>query len=189
MNKKIKINGKEFEYALRKRKGVRRMRLAIYADGAFVVSAPKWYPVYVINKFLEEKADWIFEKLKHVDFSELKKRKEADNAKYKTAKKSAKKIIEKRVEFLAKRFGFVYGRIAVRNQRTCWGSCSRKGNLNFNYKAADLPQELQDYIIIHELCHLKELNHSPRFWKLVGEIIPDYKNLRKILREFKTINL
>ncbi len=179
---KIKINGKEFEYTLRKRKGTRRMRLAIYADGAFIVSAPKWYPVYAINKFLEDKAEWIFEKLKHVDFSELKKKMEADSARYESSKKNAKEIISQRVEFWAERYGFAYNRIAIRNQRTCWGSCSRRGNLNFNYKLADLPQELQDYVIIHELCHLKELNHSPRFWNLVEKIMPDHKNLRKKLK-------
>lgn len=73
-------------------------------------------------------------------------------------------------------------RIAIRNSKTRWGSCSRAGNLNFHYKIALLPERVRDYVIVHELCHLKEFNHSRAFWNLVGEILPDYRELRGALR-------
>lgn len=181
-NRRIKINNKEIEYTLKRRRGARSVRLAIYASGAFVVTAPKWYPAYVINKFLEEKAGWIYNKLKNVDFEELDLKKKAEKRNYKTQKESARVIIQERLEFFNQYYNFEYSRVSIKNQKSCWGSASRKGNLNFNYKVANLPEDLRDYIIVHELCHLKELNHSNNFWKLVKEVVPDYKILRKNLK-------
>lgn len=79
-------------------------------------------------------------------------------------------------------YNFQYQRVTIRNQRSRWGSCSRRGNLSFNYKIALLPSRIAEYIVVHELCHLKELNHSPRFWNLVALAIPDYKAIKKELR-------
>ena len=81
-------------------------------------------------------------------------------------------------------YGFMFHRVCVRDNSSRWGSCSKKGNLNFHYKILFLPQELADYLIVHELCHLKEFNHSPRYWKLVAQTIPEYKNCRKEMRRF-----
>jgi len=184
-NKKIKINGKIFEYALKRRRGSHSMRLAIYPDGAFVVTAPKWYPLYVINKFISEKADWIFEKLKYVDFQELSEKKKTESTRYKSQKEFARVVIKSRVEFFNRFYNFEYNRISIKNQKTCWGSCSRKKNLNFNYKVADLPEELRDYVIVHELCHLRELNHRKKFWGLVEKVAPNYKISRKSLKNIK----
>lgn len=184
-NKKIKINGKNIEYSLKRRKGSRSVRLAIYPDGAFVVTAPKWYPVYVIKKFLEEKADWIFEKLKHVDFEVLADNKKTESKNYKEQKELARIIIAERLKFFNRYYNFEYNRVSIKNQKTCWGSCSRKKNLNFSYKVASLSEELRDYIVVHELCHLQELNHSARFWNLVAKVLPNYKMLRKILKNIK----
>lgn len=183
--RKIEINHRKFEYTLKRRKGMRSMKLAIYQDGSFVVTAPRWYPLYVINKFLAERSQWIWEKLKNIDFVQLEATKKAEKNSYQDQKKNARKIIEAKVALLNGHYAFPVGRIAIRNQKTCWGSCSQKGNLNFNYKVAYLAEELQDYIIVHELCHLQELNHSPRFWKLVSEMVPDYRVLRRKLKQIK----
>ncbi len=78
---------------------------------------------------------------------------------------------------------FIYHRVSIRNQKTRWGSCSRKGNLNFSYKLALLPPHLADYIIVHELCHLGQLNHSPAFWALVALTVPDFVRHRQELRQ------
>ncbi len=77
-----------------------------------------------------------------------------------------------------------YGRVAVRDQRTRWGSASSLGNLNFNWRIAEMPEAVFDYIVIHELAHLKELNHSPRFWAVVAEYCSDYRAQRRWLREY-----
>lgn len=92
-------------------------------------------------------------------------------------------VLPERVQYFAEQIGVDYGRITIRNQRTRWGSCSGKGNLNFNCLLMLAPAEIQDYVIVHELCHRKEMNHSPAFWAEVAKIIPDYRQKRKWLRE------
>lgn len=106
-----------------------------------------------------------------------------ERKKYLALKKSAETLIKKRVLEINEFYGFPYGKITIRNQKTRWGSCSKKGNLNFNYKIALLPRIYMDYVISHELCHLKEFNHSKNFWKLVEQTVPDYKKIRKIIRK------
>ncbi len=100
----------------------------------------------------------------------------------------ARAIAHSRINFFNQIYNFRVNRITIRNQKTRWGSCSKRGNINFNYKIALLPQELSDYIIVHELCHLGEFNHSKDFWNLVARVIPDYKERRKKLNS-KGVNL
>ena len=97
-------------------------------------------------------------------------------------KEEDSKFISERVNYYNNIYGFDFNRISVRNQRTRWGSCSSKKNLNFNYRLLFLSKRISDYIIVHELCHLKELNHSRKFWNLVAEVIPDYLDIRRDLR-------
>lgn len=94
----------------------------------------------------------------------------------------ARVFVHHRLFVLNELYGFAYNRVAIRNQRTRWGSCSKRGNLNFNYRIASLPLHLADYVIVHELCHLGEFNHSPQFWNLVARAIPDHRERRKELR-------
>jgi predicted metal-dependent hydrolase len=98
----------------------------------------------------------------------------------------AKLYLKKRAAELANRYGFSVNRISVRDQKTRWGSCSAKKNLNFNFRLLKYRKEIIDYVIVHELCHLKEMNHSKKFWLLVESYLPNYKNLR---RELKGHNL
>lgn len=184
-DRKININGKDIEYVLRRIKGSKSVKLAIYNDGRFVISAPKWYPMYVINKFVEEKSQWIFDRVKNIDFDLLHKNKKDENAQYKKSIGLARAIINSRLEFFNRYYNFAYKRVAIKNQKTCWGSCSQKANLNFNYKIINLSEELRDYVIVHELCHLQELNHSRKFWNLVGQAVPNYRTLRRQLKNIK----
>lgn len=100
---------------------------------------------------------------------------------YTKYKEHARKLVHERLAFYNQFYGYPIGRITIRDQRRRWGSCSSKGNLNFNYKIVFLPLELADYIIVHELCHLGEFNHSPRFWALVEKQCPHHSVLRKKL--------
>lgn len=89
--------------------------------------------------------------------------------------------IRERLQYYAPRLGVSPGRVAIREQKTRWGSCSGKGNLNFNWKLIMAPPPVLDYVVIHELCHLREFNHSPRFWALVEGQMPDYRAWKKWL--------
>ncbi|MCD5381422.1 MAG: M48 family metallopeptidase [Candidatus Pacebacteria bacterium] len=90
-------------------------------------------------------------------------------------KESARQVVLERLQYFNQHYSLEWKRVAIRNQRRCWGSCTSLKNLNFNYKILLLPPHLRDYIIVHELCHLVELNHRQPFWELVGQMIPEYK--------------
>lgn len=100
-------------------------------------------------------------------------------------KEYACQLIQQKIEKYNAYYGFSYNRIAIKNLKSRWGSCSSKRNLNFNYKIIYLPERIADYIIVHELCHLGELNHSGKFWKLVAQIFPDYRVLRSQLKKVR----
>jgi predicted metal-dependent hydrolase len=104
---------------------------------------------------------------------------------YLKVKEDARQLVRERIGHFNTLYGFPVGKIFIKNHKSRWGSCSQKGNLNFNYKIALLPPELADYIVVHELCHLREFNHSPRFWRLVEEAIPDHRTRRIALRRIE----
>ena len=95
------------------------------------------------------------------------------------------RVIPARVAFWAERLKVRYGRITIRNQRTRWGSCSHNGNLSFNWRLVMAPDEVLDYVVIHELCHLKEMNHQKAFWKEVEEYCPDWRPQRRWLNQHR----
>lgn len=97
-------------------------------------------------------------------------------------RREAEKLVRKRVDDLSRRLGVKYGRLTIRGAKTRWGSCSQKGNLNFNWKLLMVPEPVIDYVIIHELAHLKEMNHSKKFWHLVGQHCPQWRRYRKWLK-------
>lgn len=154
--------------------------IQIKPDGQVLVRCPRKMPLKDIESFTQSKAGWIekqLAKVKQQDTIPL----EPDAVELLRAQ--TRKLVEARVKHFAPVIGVTYGRIAVRIQRTRWGSCSSKGNLNFNCLLALVPAEVLDYIVVHELCHLKELNHSARFWEEVARVLPDFKSCEKWLRE------
>ncbi len=107
------------------------------------------------------------------------------NVAYLAHKELARTLILERLEFYNSDGHFAYNRVAIRDQKRCWGSCSSKGNLNFSYKLLFLPPCLRDYIIVHELSHLKVLNHSADFWSVVETHMPDYVIRMQTLRHLE----
>ena len=101
---------------------------------------------------------------------------------YLACKESARQLVLERIKHYNAFYQFKVGRISIKNQKSRWGSCSKKGNLNFNYKIIFLPKEVADYIVVHELCHLGQFNHSPAFWQLVAQTLPQYQELKKKLK-------
>ena len=112
-----------------------------------------------------------------------KRKKEIKMAIHKWYKNSIKDELTRRVKMYAEQMGETFNKIYVKDVSSHWGSCSIRRNLNFNYRLAMIPVELADYVIIHELAHLKEMNHSPKFWKHVENVMPDYKTHRKWLQQ------
>ena len=183
MQKRITLENKEVVYSVRESARAKCLRITIYPGGELSATLPCGININKLENFLQQKADWILRKIKLA-----KKRKpsillpKSSRREYLAAKDQALKLAKQKIEEFNAIYNFRYQRISIRNQKTRWGSCSRKGNLNFNYKMIYLPEKHFDYIVIHELCHLKELNHSKAFWNLVGQVIPDYKEIRKEIR-------
>ncbi len=160
------------------------MVLEVTREGDVLVRAPFRLPQKEIEKFVASKTEWIekhLEKINNRQRSDVMYN-ELTEEEYKRLVKLAKVVLPVKVALYANLMGLTYGRITIRNQKTRWGSCSSKGNLNFNVKLMLLPEALQDYVVVHELCHLKEMNHSPRFWAEVEKVLPDYKERRKKLK-------
>jgi predicted metal-dependent hydrolase len=167
------------------------VRILIYKDGRIVVTRPKWVSLKKAKSFLAEKKSWLKEQFVVLGVDPLLKRlkdKEAEEKHYQKYKALAKTRILKKVKEVNNIYNFSYRKISVRNQKTRWGSCSRQGNLSFNYRLAFLEEEALFYVIAHELCHLKEFNHSASFWRLVSKAVPNYKYWRQKLRNGSTLD-
>ena len=113
------------------------------------------------------------------------RRKPINKTHYLKNKEKARKIINSQLKYFSDIYKVTYGRVSIRNQRTRWGSCSGQGNLNFNYRLFTLDPKIRDYVIVHEICHLKEFNHGKRFWAEVAKTIPDYKEIRRELKRIR----
>jgi predicted metal-dependent hydrolase len=173
---------KEISYKLKRSKRAKRMRLAVYCDGSVVITSPIGVEKSIVEKFFIDKKRWIRDKLSYFRSVNSKAIRTFSHKDYVENKDKALTLVSERVRFYNMVYGFSYNNINIKNQRTRWGSCSKKRNLNFSYKILFLPTNLQDYIVVHELCHLKEFNHSRKFWLLVKETIPDYSDIRNELR-------
>ena len=158
--------------------------IELKTDG-IIVRAPKGMSRRRINAFLLEKRGWIE---KHL--AKMQERKALIEAQQpftmdeiKALADRALIVIPEKVKRYAAMVGVDYGRITIRNQRTRWGSCSSKGNLNFNCLLMLFPDEVIDYVVVHELCHRKHMNHSAEFYAEVERVFPEYRRCRKWLKE------
>ncbi len=173
---------KEIIYSLKRSRRARRLRIAVYFDSRVVVTAPLFLSENMIERFVSDKQAWIVRRL--LQFAQRPRQVLQFIGTYQDHKADALRLAESKVAEWNAVYNFLFNAIQIRNQKTRWGSCSKKGNLNFNYKIKFLPSRLADYLVVHEICHLKEFNHSKKFWNLVAQALPDYKNLRA---EFRAI--
>ena len=163
------------------RSGRRTISVQITLSGEVLVRCPKRMSNADIRRFVESKSGWIE---KHLEKRTAAARLPVfTDEQLQVLARQARQTIPERVAHFAPLVGVTYGRITIRSQHTLWGSCSSKGNLNFNCLLMLTPPEVLDYVVVHELCHRKEMNHSARFWAEVGRVLPDYEIRRKWLRE------
>ena len=155
--------------------------IQITPAGEVVVRAPKRMPEAAIRAFVASKESWIKKHLAKISAQpQLPALTEAER---KALAEEVKTVIAQRVTRFAPLVGVTYGNITIRSQRSRWGSCSTKGNLNFNCLLMLAPPEVLDYVVVHELCHRKEMNHSPRFWAEVERVMPDYRIHKQWLKD------
>ena len=155
--------------------------IQITPAGEVVVRCPRRCSRREAEAFLESKRDWIEIHLAKIARQPVLPRLTSEEIR--TLANQAAEDLPQRAVRLAPLVGVHYGRITIRSQRTRWGSCSAKGNLNFNCLLMLAPPQVRDYVVIHELCHRIELNHSARFWAEVERVMPDYRLHRAWLKE------
>ena len=162
----------------------RTLSLQVRPDGEVLVRAPKRTSMQEIEAFVRKNSAWL---QKHLALARQEAARTAPQERLtmdeiRVLADHAMRVIPGRVAHFAPLVGVDYGRITIRNQKTRWGSCSARGNLNFNCLLMLTPPEVVDYVVVHELCHRKEMNHSPRFWAEVERVIPDYRSCEKWLK-------
>ena len=159
--------------------------ITVERDGTVTIRAPFFMSERRIREIIDERKEWIERAQKKIAnrAERLNSLTPITSDEIDSLKAGAKPIIEEKVRLFADKIGVKYGKITIRNQKTRYGSCTAKGNLNFNCLIMLMPEKIIDYVIVHELCHIKEMNHSRRFWNEVESILPDYKERRKWLKQ------
>lgn len=170
-------------YTLKHSARARRLRITVRCDASVVVTAPYFFSQNKVERFLADKAGWILKKVAYFQkLGPVTQKRRGGVVEYRKLKQQARVFVKEKIFQLNQAYNFSFNRVCIKNHKSRWGSCSKKGNLNFNYKIIHLPVDLAEYIVVHELCHLRELNHSSRFWALVARAVPDYKARRKKLK-------
>ena len=179
---KMKIGEYNVEVRRSKRKSA---AIKITADMQIVVFVPLYVSDNEIERMVISKSKWIDEHMLKVQ-SAIDERSKLEKITFEQVKELADQAVEyipKRVKYYAEKENFVYNKITIKNLVSRWGSCSTKGNLNFNCLLMLTPDYVIDYIVVHELCHLREMNHSEKFWAEVEKIMPDYQRAELWLKQ------
>lgn len=161
----------------------RTLAVQIHSGGQVRIRAPRHTSKSAIDRFLVEKQNWIVKHLSAASENSEPAPPPLPDAERRRYMELARDIFTRKTAYYASVMNVTYGRISIREQKTRWGSCSSKGNLNFNWRLIFAPEEVQDYIVVHELAHRREMNHSPRFYRIVESVLPDYKREQIWLRE------
>ncbi|MEX1113495.1 MAG: YgjP-like metallopeptidase domain-containing protein, partial [Patescibacteria group bacterium] len=151
-------------YRVRTHPRAKHVRITIQPGGDVVVTKPRRVTLWAVRRFVKAKRGWITTARARRQESPVPEILEPSREHYLAHRKAARDLLTTRADHWAAHLGYRYRRLSVRRVTSRWGSCSRGGGLSFNYKLLFLPARLVDYVVVHELCHLRELNHSPRFW-------------------------
>ncbi len=157
--------------------------IQITQDLSVIVRAPYYVSQKEIDRVLNEKEFWILKNIEEIKKNRVGDPEELTRAQIDELADRALEYIPKRVIYFSMQMKVYFGNVTIRNQKTRWGSCSSKGNLNFNCQLMRMPPEVIDYVVVHELCHLKEMNHSKAFWEEVEKVMPDYQKHRDYLKK------
>ena len=168
------------DVVFRKRKGSRRISIRVHPVKGVSVTVPYMVPYMAAEAFFRLKRDWVLEtmarqKEKYKDVAP------SDPQEVESLRRQAKKVLPVRLAELAGRYGFTYNRVAIKHNSSNWGSCSAKNNINLHLNIVRLPEVLQDYILLHELCHLRHRNHGREFHELLGQLLAD--NIKEYVAE------
>ena len=155
--------------------------IVVKPHGEVEVRCPRRCTKRDVEAFVVSKEEWIRRQLETL--ADSPRQPLLSPEEIKTLAEKAGEVLPEKVRYYAEKMAVSHGRITIRSQRTRWGSCSAKGNLNFNCLLMLMPEEVQDYVVIHELCHRREMNHSARFWAEVERYCPDYRVYRKWLKD------
>ena len=161
------------------------MRLTIRDGGAVEVTVPFGFDTSLVAPFVGKHTLWIERVLRQIRRHGPSIPLPGGRTDYLARKEEARRLIMADLERVNALYGFAYGRVSVRNQKTCWGSCSRRQHLNFNYRLLYLPADLREYIIAHELCHLHVFGHGKAFWQEVERFVPDWRERRATLCQYR----
>jgi len=174
--------GDNITVTMKKSVRAKRIRIIVRPFLGTTIVLP-FFVSYVSGElFLRQKKEWIAKKLQDFASRPSGFLSRGSKEEYNVCKEEAKKLIEDRLEEYQSIYQVSWNKVSIRNQKTRWGSCYRQKNLSFSYRLFLLPPRFCDYVIVHELCHLKEMNHSPKFWALVARTFPDYKKLRREMK-------
>ena len=154
-------------------------KVEVVYPAKFLLGGKKAARLYA-QKFVAQKSDWIEKQLAKISRKNINPVLEIDSREhFLIHKEQALDFVTERVEFWNEKYGFKYNEIRVKKIKSNWGTCSSRKVLTFNYKILFLAPHVADYIVVHELCHLQEMNHSVRFWDLVKKEVPDARELHK----------
>ena len=153
--------------------------------GEIIARAPLQMKDKEVYAFIESKKEWVEKNLAKIEEREkaISEMRPFTQEEINALAEKARVIIPERLKYYAPKIGVTYNRITIRCQRTRWGSCSSKGNLNFNCLLMMFPLEIIDSVVVHELCHRKHMNHSPQFYKEIENVFPEYKKCHRWLKE------
>jgi predicted metal-dependent hydrolase len=177
--------GKPLPYAVRVSPRARNVSVTVTRDGTITLVLPRrGVSMAAALRFLRRQADWAIATAERMARFRDQVFLPRDRRDYLRHREAARRFVHACLAKHRPVYGVVHGRVAIKDLTRNWGSCSTGNNLNFNYKIVHLPERCAEYVVIHELCHLLEFNHSPRFWQLVARACPDHRAIRKEMRKY-----